>query len=107
SWAALALSASMMRLVVYALVVGASIVSGSGLSLGNDEPIAAHLWGLPSLTFVGLLTVPFVAIFWSIVRTVDGSWGRKILHVLGLGLATLCLGMLIGNVLDPWLFPNR
>ena len=106
-WAALGLTSAMMRLVIYVLVIGAAMVTGSGLSLGNDEPIAAHLWGLPSLTFVGVLTVPFVLIVWSIVRTFRGSRVRKVLHVLGLGLTMLCLGMLVGNVLDPWLFPNR
>ncbi len=106
-WAALALASAMMRLVVYVLVVGASLVTGSGLTLGNDEPIAAHLWGLPNLTFVGGLTLPFVIIVWSVVRTFQGSRARTNLHVLGLGFTMLCLGMLVGNVLDPWLFPNR
>jgi len=41
---ALALASSLMRLVAYLLVVGAALVTGSGLSLGNDEPIAAHLF---------------------------------------------------------------
>jgi hypothetical protein len=107
SWAALAMASAMMRLVVYVLVVGAALVTGSGLSLGNDEPIAAHLWGLPSLTFVGVLTVPFVIVVWNIVRTFPASRARRGLHVIGLGLTMLCLGMLVGNVLDPWLFPNR
>ena len=40
--AQLALASAMMRLVVYVLVVGAAVVTGSGLSLGNDEPIADH-----------------------------------------------------------------
>ncbi len=106
-WAALGLASAMMRLVVYVLVVGAAIVTGSGLSLGNDEPIAGHLWGLPSLTFVGVLAVPFVVIVWTIVRTVDGSWRRRALHMIGLGLTMLCVGVFVGNVLDPWLFPNR
>src|SRR5438477_4316939 len=34
SWAALGLASAMMRLVIYVLVVGAAIVTGSGLSLG-------------------------------------------------------------------------
>lgn len=106
-WAALALASAMQRLVVYVLVVGAALVTGSGLSLGNDEPIAAHLWGLPSLTLVGVLTLPFVIIVWSVVRTFQGTRARAILHVLGLGFAMLCLGLLVGDVLDPWLFPNR
>jgi hypothetical protein len=73
---------------------------GLGLSLGNDEPIAAHLWGLPSLTFVGVLAAPFVVIVWCIVRTFHGSRRSKVLHVLGLGLTALCLAMLVGNVLS-------
>lgn len=60
-WAALALAAAMTRLVVYGIVIAAAVVTGSGLSMGNDEPIAAHLVGLPSLTFVGLL-MPFFAV---------------------------------------------
>ena len=106
-WAALALASAMLRLVVYVLVTVAAIVTGSGLSLGNDEPIAAHLWGLPSLTLVGVFTIPFVVIVRSIVRTFQGSRKRASLHVIGLGLTTLSLGMLVGNVLDPWLFPRR
>ena len=106
-WASLGLASAMMRLVIYVLVVGAAIRTGSGLSLGNDEPIAAHLWGLPSLTFAGVLTVPFLLLVWSVVRTFQGRPGSKFLHVLGLGLTTLCVGMFVGNVLDPWLFPNR
>jgi len=50
-WVAeLILAAVLMRLVIYALILGAAIVTGSGLSLGNDEPIAAQLAGVPSLT---------------------------------------------------------
>lgn len=105
--AALALAAAMFRLAVYLMVVGVAIFTGSGMSMGNDEPIAAHLWGIPSLTFVGLFTVPFVIIVWSIARTFRASRTRTILHVLGLGFAALCLGFLIGDVIDPWLFPNR
>jgi hypothetical protein len=106
-WAALALASAMMRLVIYVLVAAAAIATGSGLSLGNDEPIAAHLWGLPSLTLAGVLTIPFVIIVWSIVRTFQGSRICTILHVIGLGFTMLFLGMLVGNALDPWLFPNR
>lgn len=106
-WAALALASAMLRLVIYILVVGTALVTGSGLSLGNDEPIAAHLWGLPSLTLVGVLTLPFAIIVRSVVRTFQGSRARTILHVLGLGFTILCLGLLVGNVLDPWLFPKR
>jgi hypothetical protein len=106
-WAAMALASAMMRLVVYVVVVGAALVTGSGLSMGNDEPIAAHLWGLPRLTFVAVLSVPFVAILWSIVRRFQGRAARKTMRVAAFALVTLALGVLIGDVLDPWLFPGR
>jgi hypothetical protein len=106
-WAALALSSALMRLVVYVLVVVAALVTGSGLSLGNDEPIAAHLWGLPSLTFVGMFAIPFLIITWSVVGTFKASRVVKALHVAGLSLTMLGVGLLVGNVLDPRLFPNR
>src|SRR6516225_8533607 len=51
-WAAMGLAASMMRLVVYGIIIVAATVTGSGMTMGNDDPIAASLWGLPSLTFV-------------------------------------------------------
>lgn len=105
--AALALAAAMARLVVYGLVVGGAVVTGSGLSLGNDEPIAAHLWGLPSLSLVAVLAVPLVFIVWSIVRTFETSTARKILHVVAFTVIMLCIGIFVGDVLDPWLFPNR
>jgi hypothetical protein len=105
--AASALASSMLRLTVYCLIVGVAVFTGSGLSMGNDEPIAARLWGIPSLTFVALFAVPFVAIVWSVARTFRASRPRTILHVLALGFVALCLGMLIGSVIDPWLFPSR
>ena len=106
-WVALGLAASMMRLVIYLIVVIAAIVTGSGISVGNDEPIAAHLWGLPSLTFVAAFTPPFVFVVWYFTRTFPGSTRGKLLNVLGLTLVTLGIGMFVGNVLDPWLFPYR
>ena len=107
-WAAMGLAASMMRLVIYAIILGAAIVTGSGMTTGNDEPIAARLLGLPSLTFVLALTPPFVFIVWLLLRTFRGGGTlRKCLNVLGLAFLTLCIGMLVGNVLDPWLFPSR
>lgn len=106
-WGAMALAASMMRLVIYLLIIGAAIVTGSGMTMGNDEPIAAHLWGLPSLTFVAGLTPLFSFIVWVVLRTFAGSIPSKFLNVFGLILLTLGIGMLVGNVLDPLLFPNR
>ena len=106
-WAAVALSTALMRLVVYVLVVGTAMITGSGLSLGNDEPIAAHLWGLPSLTFVAIFAVPLVIVVWSVTRTFQARPLIRVLHVAGFSLTTLFLGVLVGNVLDPWLFPNR
>ena len=105
--AQLALASAMMRLVVYVLVVGAAVVTGSGLSRGNDEPIAANLWGLPSLALVAVFTLPCVSIVASVVQTFEGNWMRRGLHLLGFGFIVLCIGLLVGNVLDPWLFPNR
>ena len=52
-WAAVGLAAAMMRLVVYLIIVVAAVVTGSGMTMGNDEPTAARMWGLPTLTFVG------------------------------------------------------
>lgn len=106
-WSATALAASLMRLVIYVLILGVAVKTGSGLSMGNDEPIAAHMWGLPSLTFVGLLSVPFICIVWTAVDTWAGSRLSKILNIFGLVLVTFGIGVLIGNVIDPWLFPKR
>ena len=105
--AAVAMAGAMMRLVVYVLVLAAASVTGSGLTLGNDEPVAAHLWGLPSLTLVALLAVPFVAVVWDVFRSVRASAMGKTLQIGGLVFITFGAGMLVGNVLDPWLFPGR
>lgn len=105
-WAALALASSMMRLVIYALVTAAALITGSGLRLGNDEPYAAHLWGIPTLSLVALLAVPFIIIVWAVVRTFRGSTRSKLLHVLGLGFTVLIIGTIVSNV-DPLLFPGR
>jgi len=105
--AALALASAMFRLVIYFVVLLVAIFTGSGLSMGNDEPIAARLWGIPSFTFVGIFAVPFVLIVWDIVRRFRASRFQTVLHLFGLGLVTLCLGILIGRVIDPWLFPTR
>lgn len=106
-FAALALAAAMMRLVVYALVLGATLVTGSGMTLGNDEPIAARLWGLPSLAFVIILAIPFAIVVWLIFRDVRASAVGKALHVAGLALVMFSVGMVVGNVLDPFFFPGR
>jgi hypothetical protein len=106
-WSAAALAASLMRLVIYLLILIAAIRTGSGLSLGNDEPIAAHMWGLPSFTLVCLLSVPFLYIVWIATKTWAGSRFSKLANLLGLALVTFAIGTLIGNVLDPWLFPRR
>jgi hypothetical protein len=72
-FAALALASSTMRLVIYVLVLGAALVTGSGLKLGNDEPIAADLWRLPSLVLVGVLAVPFLVIISLVMRQFAGQ----------------------------------
>lgn len=106
-WAAMALAAAMMRLVVYVIIVVAAIVTGSGMTMGNDEPLAALLWGLPSLTFVVVFSPLFFAVLWLILRHFRGTPCIKILNAIGLTILTFCVGMLVGNVLDPWLFPRR
>ena len=105
--AELALASALMRLVIYVLVLGAALVTGSGLSLGNDEPIAAQLWGLPSLTFVVIFAVPFLWIVRSIVQASWDGWRLRTLHLLSRAVVMLCVEILVGNVLDPWLFPHR
>lgn len=105
--AAAALSAALMRLVIYVVIIGATIATGSATSIGNDEPIAARLAGLPGLTFVSVLAIPFVVIVVSVLRTFQGTRARKLAHLAGLSLTMMGLGILIGNVLDPWLFPGR
>lgn len=104
--AAAALSAALMRLVIYVAIIGATIVTGSALTIGNDEPVAAKLAGLPGLTFLILLTIPFVVIVVSVLRAFQGTRTRKAAHLTGLALTMMGLGVLIGNVLDPWLFPG-
>ena len=97
----------MMRLVIYILVVGAAVVTGSGLSLGNDEPIAARLWGLPSLTFVALMAVPFAWITGMVASAAWGRWPLAVRHLVVRAVLMLGVGVLVGNVLDPWLYPRR
>jgi len=106
-WVAeLVLAAALMRLVIYALVVAAALVTGSGLSLGNDEPIAARLYGLPSLTFVLALALPFT---WLAVKIVTDTWAglrSRSANAFARAAIMLCVGIFVGNILDPWLFPR-
>ena len=102
--AQLALAAAMMRLTVYVLIVLAALVTGSGMSLGNDEPIAAQLAHLPSLTFVGLLAIPFAAIVYAIGKDFGSGVLRRAAYVGLLMLITVAVGFVVGTVLDPWLF---
>jgi len=78
SWlAALGLASAMFRLTVYFLVLGVALFTGSGLSMGNDEPIAARLWGVPSLTFVGLFAIPSFSLSGALLeRSVQTDFGR-------------------------------
>lgn len=105
-WAVIALSASLMRLAIYLVIVIAALVTGSGQAVGNDEPIAAHMWHLNSLTFVGLLSVPFLVVVWIVSRDLAGSPWKRAAHIGGLTVTMFCVGVLIGNVIDPWLFPR-
>ena len=61
-----------MRLVIYVVIIGAAIATGSAMSVGNDEPIAAKLAGLPGLTFLSVLAIPFVGIVVRVLRTFPG-----------------------------------
>jgi hypothetical protein len=108
SWlAALGLASAMFRLAVYFLVLCVALFTGSGLSMGNDEPIAARLWEFASLTFVGVFAIPFLLVVWCIARTFRANRFQTLLHILGLGFSRLCLGILVGHYIDPWLFPGR
>ncbi len=106
-WAATALSAALMRLSLYVLILVFAVKTGSGMVLGNDEPISAHMWGLPSLTFVGLIGIPLSCVVWMVVGALAGSRLFKLLTLIGFGLTTFGVGILIGSVIDPWLFPHR
>jgi hypothetical protein len=100
-----ALAAALMRLVVYSLVL-AALVNGSWYARNNDESFAAHLWGLPDLAFVVILGIPFLLIVIALARlTWEDPWGRWH-HVLSRALMMLGIGILVGSVLDPWLFPH-
>ena len=107
TWLAeLGLAAAMMRLVVYALVV-AAMLNGSWFALSNDEPAAARLWRLPTLTFVVAFAIPFVGIAIALARGLwDNPWARWH-HVLSRALVMLAVGVIVGSVLDPWFFPRR
>jgi hypothetical protein len=76
-WATTALSASLMRLAIYLVIVVATLITGSGLAVGNDEPIAAHMWHLNSLTLVGLLSVPFLLVVWTVSRSLTGTPSQR------------------------------
>ena len=58
-------------------------------AIGNDEPIAAQLAGLPSLTFVGVFALPFVWTLYAVVITIEGSVRRRAGYVLLLAVITL------------------
>ena len=102
-WAALALAASFIRLVIYAIVIAVAGVSGNAMTMGNDEPLAARLWHLPTLSILAVLALPLVAVTALILRDANRPW----VAVAQFALVTLLVGTLVGNVLDPWLFPPR
>jgi hypothetical protein len=99
-----ALAAVMMRLVLYVLVLTAAAVTGSTMSLGNDEPMAAQTWGLPGLTFIALFAPPFSAIAVAMVWNCSRSWKGRALELSARVVLMLVIGIIIGNLLDPWLF---
>jgi hypothetical protein len=99
----LALAACLMRLDIYALILVASLITGSGMSLGNDEPIAARMWGLPSLVLVFVLLVPFL---WIVATIARSAWPRRsscVAQLIARAIIMFAVGILVGNVLDPWL----
>jgi hypothetical protein len=99
-WAIIAVSAAMARLTNYVAVSAAAVVTGSGMAVVADESFAAHLWGLPSLLFVAVLTAPFAFVTWSVVRTFAPSTAGRTAHLVALATLTQCLTILAGNVLD-------
>jgi hypothetical protein len=99
-WAIIAVSAALARLTNYVVVSAAAAVTGSGMAVLADESFAAHLWGLPSLLFIAVLTVPFAIVTWSVVRTFAQSPGGRAAHLVALAVLTQCLTIFAGNVLD-------
>jgi hypothetical protein len=97
----------MMRLVIYGIIIVAAIITGSGMTMGNDEPIAASLWRLPSLTLVVVLAPLFVVIVWLLFLNFRATPRDKAVNAIGLTFVTFCIAMLVGDVLDPWLFPRN
>jgi hypothetical protein len=53
------------------------------------------------------INVPFIYIVWAVGRHSAGSRFSKAVNLCGLASVTFGIGILIGNVLDPWLFPKR
>jgi hypothetical protein len=104
-WAVLAVGAALVRLTNYVAISAAAALSGSGMTVLADESLAAHLWGLPSLLFVGALAVPFSAVTWSVVRTFGNSTIRRAGHLVTLAVLTQSLTIFAGNVFDRFLFP--
>jgi hypothetical protein len=56
---------------------------------------------------VGLFRVPFLGIVYSVVKDLTPGSLRRTGYVAILMVITLAIGVLVGNVLDPWLFHNR
>jgi hypothetical protein len=105
-WAALALSSSMTRLVIYAIVIIATGITGSTLSMGNDEPIAANLLSWPGLSFVLVFAPLFATVAWLITADLGGSRLARAGRLVAAALVVFCIGLLVGQVIDPWLFPR-
>jgi uncharacterized membrane protein len=103
----LGLAACLMRLDIYALILIASLITGSGMSLGNDEPIAARQWGLPSLVLVFVLLVPFLWIAAAVTRSAWRTRSSRAAQFVIRAIIMFAIGILIGSVLDPWLFSRH
>lgn len=70
-------------------------------------PAAMAMCCVPtSLTFVAILAPIFLGIVWFVAKRLAGRWIRRIAHLVGFGLTTLFLGVLVGEILDHWLFPR-
>lgn len=97
----------MIRLVIYVMIFVATLVTGSTLSMGNDEPIAAHLLGWPGLTFVVVLAPLFATVAWLIFSGLVENRLARTAHLIATALVVFCIGLLVGQLIDPWLFPRN
>lgn len=104
AWAAVAFSAASFRLLLYVVLTVAAL---SGSEFGsNDEPIAADLLGLPDLTFVALLGIPFVIVVAAVMVGVEGSRLKKLGHIVLMLIITFGIATVVEQGLQPLVFPS-